>query len=46
VIKAVTGTPRGRAHLIKAIKVKAMGEVMGHGIPDCDYVVGDRWVKP
>jgi hypothetical protein len=37
----------GQAHVIKAIMVKAMEEVMGHGIPAaCDHVVADCWAKP
>ena len=32
---------------VKEIKVKAMEEVRGHGIPaDCDWVVADWWTKP
>jgi hypothetical protein len=37
----------GHAQKIKAIKVRAMEEVMGHGIPaDCDGVIADCWKKP
>jgi hypothetical protein len=32
---------------IRDIKVRAMEEVMGHGVPaECDWVVADCWTKP
>jgi hypothetical protein len=35
------------ARRVAAIKVRAMEEVMGHGVPAaCDWLVADRWGKP
>jgi hypothetical protein len=37
----------GHAGAIRAIMVRAMEEVMAHGVPaECDYLVADCWTKP
>jgi hypothetical protein len=36
-----------QARAIRAIMVRAMEEVMGHGVPaECDYLVAGCWTKP
>ena len=36
-----------QAGAIRAIMVRAMEEVMGHGVPaECDYLVAGCWTKP